>query len=60
MKYRVLIDYHTEGWRFHDEGEGYDTIDAAVKEGIANSYGHPFLVIQVIDWQARETNQPLS
>lgn len=50
-KYRVLIDYGSEGMRLWDE-DGFDDLTEAVKTGQDNSYGSPFLIIQIVDWQA--------
>ena len=51
MKYKILVDYHTEGWQFSD-GE-FETIDEAVKS-VIGGLGNPFLIVQVVDWEARE------
>ena len=50
--YRLFIDYGTEGWRL-DESE-YKTVDLAVRGSMAASYGHPFVIVKVIDWEAKE------
>ena len=51
-QYRVLIDYGTEGLSFW--GEGFETIDEAVREAQANSYGSKFYIVKVIEWKANE------
>lgn len=48
-KYKVLIDYYTEGFRFEDEG--FETVDDAVHHG-SNNTSYPFLIVKVIDWKA--------
>lgn len=63
-KYRILWDYRTEGHTFHNiyekgkEGKiaEYETVEQAVKEAIALNYSTPFLIVQVIDWEAKENN----
>lgn len=50
--YRILWDYHTEGFKFED-GEFVD-ISAAVKYAISQGYSNPFFIVKVIDWEAKE------
>ena len=38
--------------KFWDEKE-YETVDEAVKEALALRLSCPFLIIQVVDWEAR-------
>ena len=52
MKYRILIDYGSEGHSFH--GEEYETLDEAVKEAIAFNSAHAFIIVHVVDWKAEE------
>ena len=56
MKYRILWDYGSEGHSFHDKE--FDTVGEAVKEAFGLKYCSPFLIVQVIDWEAREANTP--
>ena len=59
-KYRILIDYGIyEGMKLWDEN-GFDTLNAAVKEAVTNSFSSPFLIIKVIDWSAIEAGCPYS
>ena len=51
-KYRILWDYGNCGYTF-SSGE-YETVEQAVKEAIALNYSTPFLIVQVIDWEAKE------
>lgn len=51
MKYQVIVDYYTEGWKFID-GE-FATVDEAIKAATKHTYGNPFLVIQVVEWVAQ-------
>lgn len=52
-KYKVLIDYGAyEGMKFWDDKE-YETVDEAVKEALAIGSAYPFLIIQVVDWEAK-------
>jgi hypothetical protein len=55
MKYRILIDYGSEGWQFWDEDkkEGYSSLDKAVKVAQQSCYGSPFVIVSIIDWQAK-------
>ena len=49
MKYRILFDYHSEGFKFED-GE-FETVNEAVKKALTLNYA-PFLIVQVIEWDA--------
>lgn len=51
-KYKILWDYHSEGYQFADEE--FESIDAAVKEAVSRSYSAGFLIVRVIDWEAKE------
>lgn len=60
--YRILIDYRSEGWQFlstKDTIDEYGSVEAAVK-GFLSSHANmnPFLVVQVVDWEAKEKPQP--
>lgn len=59
-KYSILIDGGREGYSIHDTK--YDTIEEAVKEGIkiSTSTTYPFLIIQTIDWEAKEKQVDIS
>lgn len=50
MKYKILFDYRTEGFKFDDEE--FENIDDAVKQALARNNCTPFLIVQVVDWQA--------
>ncbi len=52
--YKVLIDYHSEGFKFQDEE--FETVDKDVKNATQNSYGHLFFIVQIIDWEAIQKN----
>lgn len=52
MKYKIIVDYRTEGWSF--ENEAFNTVDEAVKHIMSRNYGNPFLIVQVINWEAKE------
>lgn len=52
MKYKILIDYDIEGFKFQDEE--FETVDAAVKSAILLNSSFPFLIVQVIDWEAKQ------
>lgn len=50
MRYITMINYGAyEGWSIHGE---YETVEEAVKEGIANSYGSEFMIVQKVEWRA--------
>ena len=53
-KYRILFNYHTEGFSFEDES--YETVSAAVKAAMDKNYATPFLIVQIIEWEANEMN----
>lgn len=49
MKYKILRDYGSEGYKFDDKE--YTSVDVAVKDAIASNYGVPFLIVTIIKWQ---------
>jgi len=57
MGYKILRDYGTEGFQFDDEE--YESIDAAVKDATKMSYGSPFLIVKIVDWEAKELPEKL-
>ena len=54
MTYRVLHDYGVYGGMQFFEGE-FEAVDAAVKAALASGYSTPFIIVQVIDWEARQS-----
>jgi hypothetical protein len=55
--YKVLINYGSEGWQFvgtDPDGDNFLELDEAVKVAQENSYGSKFLIIEVVDWEAKE------
>ena len=54
-KYRILWQY-SKVMSFHSDHKSviheYETVEQAVKEAIALTT--PFLIVQVIDWEAKE------
>lgn len=52
MKYKILFDYGAyEGFKFQDEE--FNTVAEAVKHAVGLNYCSPFLIVQVIDWEAK-------
>ena len=51
-EYKVLFDYHSEGFKFEDNI--FDSVAAAVKYAMDCNYATPFLIVQVIEWEAKE------
>jgi len=52
-KYKILWDYGGyEGFKFHDNE--FDTIDEAVKEAVSQSYSARWIIVRVINWEAKE------
>ncbi len=53
-KYKIIIDYGAyEGMKFINEME-YDTVDEAVKDALKYNSSFPFLIVVVVDWEAKE------
>lgn len=52
MKYKILWDYGSEGFKLHDVE--YDTVSEAVREAISLNYCTPFLIVVAIDWEAKQ------
>ena len=50
MKYRILYDFGSEGFKF-EKGD-FDSINDAVKKAIDTNRFVPFLIITIVDWQA--------
>ena len=53
MKYQILRNYYSAGYSFEDEK--FETIDEAVKYALSQRYGAPFLIVEVIDWEAKDS-----
>lgn len=52
-KYKILFDYGSyEGMKFQDEE--FDTVAEAVKHALQLSYSCPFLIVNIIDWEATQ------
>jgi len=51
MKYKILLDYGSEGHSFTKEE--YETVNEAVKAAVADHSYTKFLIVVVIDWQAQ-------
>ena len=50
-KYKILFDYGAyEGMKFQDKE--FDSVKEAVKHAISLNYHTPFLIVNVIDWEA--------
>lgn len=65
MKYKILWDYRSEGHEghsFHCDNKGniveFNTVEEAVKKAIILNYSVPFLIVQIIDWEAKEKPCP--
>lgn len=54
MKYKILFDYGIEGFRFEDKE--FDTVTESVKYAIELNYSTQFLIVSVIEWEAKEIN----
>lgn len=59
-KYRILFDGGREGYTLHEEE--YTTLEKAVKDAIkiSTSTTYPFIIIQIIDWEAKEKQVDIS
>ena len=51
-KYKILRDYSSENFVFDDEE--FETVDSAVKHALASGYSSPFLIVRIINWEAKE------
>jgi len=49
-KYKILRDYRSEGYKFDDKE--FEKVSDAVKEAIESGYSAPFLIVEVIEWEA--------
>jgi len=51
-KYQILMDYgENEGIKLF--GDGYDSLDEAVKEAHEESYGYKFYIVKIVKWKAK-------
>ena len=58
MKYRILHDFGTEGHSFFPDE--FNSVADAVIAAIKLNYSTPFLIVQIIEWEAKEKqNDPL-
>lgn len=51
-KYKILWDYYSDGMSFADEE--FNTVDEAVKFATASSYSAKWLIVHIINWEAKE------
>lgn len=49
-KFRILFDYGTEGYQFHESN--HDSVDEAVKSAVGLNYSTPFIIVKVY-WQPK-------
>ena len=59
-KYKILIDYGSEGRKYFGEtreGDDFDSVDEAVQTAIKYSSCSPFQIIKIVDWEAKEINE---
>lgn len=57
MKYKILFNWGAyEGYKFQDEE--FLSVAEAVKHAIELQYSVPFLIVQIIDWEARHSSPP--
>ncbi len=54
-KYRILFDYGTEGFKFQDEE--FATVARAVAHAVGLGYGQPFMIVEIVSWEAVEANR---
>jgi hypothetical protein len=45
MKYEILRNYGTEGFKFDDPE--FDTVDEAIKHAVASNFCTPFYIVSV-------------
>lgn len=55
MKYSILWDYNTEGFKFDDKK--FATISGAVEYAVSLSYSARFLIVQIIEWEAKPKDE---
>jgi len=54
MKYKILFDYRTDGFKFEDDE--FDTVADAVEHAIKLNNCTPFLIVTIVNWKAIEYN----
>ena len=53
MKYQVLQNLQSEEYSLGTEK--FETVHEAVTHALKGNYGHPFLIVKIIDWEAVAT-----
>ncbi len=53
-EYKILFDYRSEGFKFEDGV--FANVSDAVKHALDLNYGVPFLIVKVVNWEAKEIN----
>ncbi len=48
--YKILFDWRSEGFKFEDNE--FQTVSAAVEHAVKLNYSVPFLIVQIIQWEA--------
>lgn len=56
MKYKILFDYGSEGFKFQDEE--FDTVGKAVKHAFDLNFSTRFLIVSVVEWEAVYVEKP--
>jgi len=56
MKYRIMFDYGSSGYNLQDME--FNTVDEAVKHGVAMNYSTPFIVVSIY-WKPKLTPTPI-
>lgn len=51
-EYKILFDYHSDGFKFEDGV--FANVSDAVKHALDLNYCIPFLIVKVVDWEAKE------
>lgn len=51
-EYKILFNYGSEGFIFQDEL--FTDVSSAVKHAMSLNYSTPFLIVKIINWEAKE------
>lgn len=54
MAYKILFDYGSEGYKFHDDK--FYSVEDAVMSAVGLNYVTPFLIVEV-HWEPKLPNQ---
>ncbi len=53
-KYKILLDYGSEGFVFRDEE--FESVTEAVKFAVENVFYNKYIIVKMVNWEVKEIN----